>query len=127
MFNIKSSVQEKKGIAHAMFDWLWDSHTLANCGVFIDRDVAYMFLAFFLCLPEEEAHMSKIEDEEYLDLIIGGLKPESWVKTLKPLTRRKRAEYMTKAVEKWVKLIRYKFHFRFLFVQTKLLQLYRLL
>lgn len=71
--------------------------------------------------------MSKIEDEEYLDLIIGGLKPESWVKTLKPLTRRKRAEYMTKAVEKWVKLIRYKFHFRFLFVQTKLLQLYRLL
>lgn len=42
--------------------------------------------------------MSKIEDEEYLDLIIGGLKPESWVKTLKPLIRRKRAEYMTKAV-----------------------------
>lgn len=44
--------------------------------------------------------MSKIGNDEYLDLIIGGLKPESWVKTLKPLTRRKRAEYMTKAVEK---------------------------
>lgn len=52
---ILTTVEKKKVIAHARFDWMWDSHTQEGCVVFANRDVAYMFLAFYLCLPEEEA------------------------------------------------------------------------
>lgn len=106
---ILTTVEKKKVIAHARFDWMWDSHTQEGCVVFANRDVAYMFLAFYLCLPEEEAHMAKIEDEEYLDQVVCGLNPKSWLEHLRPLTRRHRAAYVIKAVEKWLVKKGYRF------------------
>lgn len=106
---ILTTVEKKKAIAHARFDWMWDSHTQEGCAVFANRDVAYMFLAFYLCLPEEEAHVAKIENEEYLDQIIGGLNPKGWLNSLKPLTRCQRADYVIKTVEKWLVKQGYRF------------------
>lgn len=98
----ETTIEKKKALAHVRFDWMWDSHTAEGCAVFANREIAYMFLAFYLCLPEEEAHMAKIEDEEYLDQIIGGLNPKGWLEHLRPMTRRQRANYVIKAVEKWL-------------------------